>query len=176
MASNNNGKIEDFKNSKFFKLFHDQLKDIYYAEKKLVDALGKMQKTATSTKLASSIENHKQETEGQVERLEQIFGMLEVAARGKKCEAMEGLIEEGKEVMEDSKFDGMVKDAGIIISSQKIEHYEIASYGSLISLAKKMGNEEIADLLNQTLEEEKKTDKLLTKLAESEINEKAAQE
>ncbi|HSJ67065.1 MAG TPA: ferritin-like domain-containing protein [Anditalea sp.] len=172
----NNQDIKKFKDSKFFKLFQDQLKDIYWAEKHLIDALGKMQKAATSTKLASSFEKHKEETQGQVERLEKIFSIMDVAARAKKCEAMEGLIEEGKEIMEDTKADTMVRDAGLIIASQKIEHYEIASYGSLISLAKKIGNDEIANLLNETLEEEKKTDKLLTKLAESEINEKAAQE
>lgn len=176
MANKNEKATNEMKDSKFYKLFQDQLKDIYYAEKKLVDALGKMQKAATSSKLSSSIENHIKETEGQVERLEKIFDMLDIAKRGKKCEAMEGLIEEGKEILEDSKIDNMVKDAGIIIASQKIEHYEIASYGSLISLAQKMGHDEIVGLLNETLEEEKKTDKLLTKLAESEINEKAAQE
>jgi len=174
MANDDN--IKKFKDSKFFKLFQDQLKDIYWAEKHLVDALGKMQKAATSKKLASSFEKHKEETEGQIERLEKIFGILDVAARAKKCEAMEGLIEEGKEIMEDTKADTMVRDAGLIIASQKIEHYEIASYGSLISLAKIIGNDEIANLLNETLEEEKKTDKLLTKLAESEINDKAAKE
>jgi len=174
MANDQN--IENFKGSKFFKLFQDQLKDIYWAEKHLIDALGKMQKAATSKKLASSIENHRQETEGQVERLEKIFEILGVAARAKKCEAMEGLIEEGKEIMEDTKADTMVRDAGLIVASQKIEHYEIASYGSLVSLANKIGNDEIAGLLKETLEEEKKADKLLTKLAESEINEKAAQE
>ncbi|KEO75502.1 YciE/YciF ferroxidase family protein [Anditalea andensis] len=168
--------IQEFKNSKFFKLFQDQLKDIYWAEKHLVEALGKMQKGATSEKLASAIGKHKEETEGQVERLEKIFGLLDVAARGKKCEAMEGLIEEGKEILEDTKADTMVRDAGIIIASQKIEHYEIASYGSLIALAKKIGHDDIASLLTETLEEEKKTDELLTQLAESEVNEKAAQE
>ncbi|WP_143959255.1 YciE/YciF ferroxidase family protein [Litoribacter populi] len=174
MANNQN--IEDFKGSKFFKLFQDQLKDIYWAEKHLVDALGKMQKAATSEKLSSSIENHKAETEGQVERLEKIFGILDVAARGKKCEAMEGLIEEGKEIIEDTKADTMVRDAGLIIAAQKVEHYEIASYGSLVSLAKIIGNDEIANLLSETLEEEKKTDELLTKLAKSEINNKAVTE
>lgn len=176
MANKNEKATGVMKDSKFFKLFQDQLKDIYYAEKKLVDALGKMQKAATSEKLSSSIENHISETEQQVERLEKIFSILEMSQRGKKCEAMEGLIEEAKEILEDAKIDNMVKDAGIIIASQKIEHYEIASYGSLISLAQKMGHDEIANILNETLEEEKKTDKLLSELAESEINEKAAAE
>jgi ferritin-like metal-binding protein YciE len=170
-STSNNGK-----DSKFFKLFQDQLKDIYWAEKNLIPALEKMKKAATSSKLASSIEKHAKETEGQVERLEQVFSLLDMAARGKKCEAMEGLIEEGNEIVSDTKSDTMVRDAGIIIASQKIEHYEIASYGSLIALANKMGMKDAVKLLEKTLEEEKKTDALLTDLAEKEINEEAVKE
>ncbi|WP_143960508.1 YciE/YciF ferroxidase family protein [Litoribacter populi] len=170
-STSNNGK-----DSRFFKLFQEQLKDIYWAEKNLVPALEKMKKAATSSKLASAIEKHAKETQGQIERLEQVFSQIEMAARAKKCEAMEGLIEEGNEIVSDTKADTMVRDAGIIIASQKIEHYEIASYGSLIALANKMAMKEVVKLLEKTLEEEKKTDALLSDLAEKEINEEALKE
>lgn len=172
----NQSNHQEMKNSKFFKLFQDQLKDIYYAEKHLVSGLQKMKKAATSEKLSNAINKHLQETEGHVERLEKVFSSLDVPARGKKCEAIEGLLEEGTEIVEDTKSDTMVRDAGIIIASQKIEHYEIASYGSLVALARKMGQDEVAEQLNTILEEEKKTDALLTELAESEINEEAMKE
>jgi ferritin-like metal-binding protein YciE len=141
-----------------------------------VSGLQKMKKATTSEKLGAAIQKHLQETEGHVERLEKVFSSIDTAARGKKCEAIEGLLEEGSEIVEDTKADTMVRDAGIIIACQKVEHYEIASYGSLVALAKKMGQDEIADQLHSILEEEKKTDALLTELAESEINEEALKE
>ncbi|ASZ10589.1 ferritin-like domain-containing protein [Chitinophaga pendula] len=163
-------------NSKFHKLFLDELKDIYWAEKNLVKALPKMQKGATSEELASAIADHVEQTKEHVSRLEQVFEMLEERAVAKKCEAMEGLIEEGKQVLEDTDEDSMVRDAGIIIASQKIEHYEIAAYGSLYTLASKMGHDEVAQLLEQTLAEEKETDSLLTNIAESTVNDEALAE
>lgn len=162
--------------SKFQKLFMEELKDIYWAEKNLVKALGKMAKAATSEELAEAILTHQEQTKGQVERLEQVFEILGQAPRAKKCEAMEGLIAEGQEVIEDTDEDTAVRDAGIIICSQKIEHYEIAAYGSLRTLAHVMGNDEVANLLEQTLNEEKETDSLLSQLAESTINEEASAE
>jgi len=167
---------EDMPNSKFHELFVDQLKDIYWAEKNLVKALGKMQKAATSEELADAIATHQEQTRGQVERLEQVFESIGQTAKAKKCPAMEGLIAEGQEVVEDTEEDSAVRDAGIIICCQKIEHYEIASYGSLRTLASKMGHEEAVQLLEQTLNEEKETDVLLTQLAESSVNEEAAAE
>jgi ferritin-like metal-binding protein YciE len=153
-------------------LFENELRDIYYAEKALVNALPKMAKGATSEKLKAGIESHLEETEGHVERLEQVFKMLDMAARGKKCEAMDGLIEEGAELLkEDAESD--VLDAGIIAAAQKVEHYEIATYGTLCTWAKQLEFDDAAELLGATLDEEKQTDEKLSQLAESEINQAA---
>ena len=171
--SNSSKKMQE---SKFHELFVHELKDIYWAEKHLAKALPKMAKGATSPELAEAIENHLKETEGQIERLEKVFESIGAKAVGKKCQAMDGLVEEGKEILGDTDKDTSVRDAGIIIASQKIEHYEIASYGSLVALAKKMGHDEAAKLLEQTLEEEKKTDALLTQIAEEHVNESASDE
>ncbi|SEK94411.1 Ferritin-like metal-binding protein YciE [Chitinophaga rupis] len=162
--------------SKFQQLFMDELKDIYWAEKNLVKSLPKMQKAATSEELANAIAEHVEVTKGHVSRLEQVFEMLGAKAVAKKCPAMEGLIAEGQEVVSDTEEDTAVRDAGIIVCSQKIEHYEIAAYGSLRTLANRMGQSEIASLLEQTLEEEKETDQTLTQIAESSVNEEAAAE
>ena len=162
--------------SKFHELFVHELKDIYWAETHLAKALPKMSKGATSPELSKAIENHQKETEGHVQRLDQVFESIGMKSSGVKCHAMEGLLEEGKEVLADTDKDTMVRDAGIIVASQKIEHYEIASYGSLVALAKKMGHDEAAKLLEQTLEEEKKTDALLTQIAEEHVNEEASEE
>ncbi|WPR75967.1 ferritin-like domain-containing protein [Algoriphagus sp. NG3] len=167
---------QKMKNSKFHKLFLKELKDIYWAEKHLVKALPKMKEAATSSKLSKAIGSHLEETEEHVNRLEKVFQLLDEKAQAKKCEAMEGLLAEATSIVDDTKSDTMVRDAGIIIACQKVEHYEIASYGSLTELAKKMEHNECAEILSQTLDEEKKADKKLTKLAESEINDKAAQE
>jgi ferritin-like metal-binding protein YciE len=150
-------------------LFEHELRDIYYAEKALVKALPKMAKGATSEKLKAGIEEHLEQTKGQVERLEQVFELLGVPARGKKCEAMEGLIEEGASLLEEDA-DSDVLDAGIIAAAQKVEHYEIATYGTLCTWARQLGLDDAADLLGETLEEEKQTDLKLSELAESEIN------
>jgi ferritin-like metal-binding protein YciE len=150
-------------------LFLHNLKDIYNAEKQLVKALPKMAKGATSENLRTAILDHLQETHGQVERLEQVFQLLDVGARGIKCAAMEGLVEEGAEVLEDD-FEDAVRDAAIIAAANKVEHYEIATYGTLISFARLLGHENIVELLQATLDEEKAADQKLTELAESEIN------
>ena len=157
-------------------LFIDELKDIYWAEKHLVKNMPKMAKAATSEELRTAFETHLQETEGQVNRLEQAFELLEKKAIGKKCEAMDGLVEEGKSIIEDTEDGTLTRDVGLISAAQKIEHYEIASYGTLRTLANVLGLTEVADLLNQTLEEEKKTDDLLTQIAEGFVNESAKNE
>ena len=157
-------------------LFLDELKDIYWAEKHLTKALPKMQKAATSSELASAFENHLTETEGQIQRIEQVFELLDTPARAKKCDAMDGLVKEAQSLMEELPKGTMVRDAGLIIAAQKVEHYEIAAYGSLVQLAKTMGKNDVAEVLAQTLEEEKRTDQLLTQLAESGINVEAENE
>ena len=157
-------------------LFTDSLKDIYYAEKKLVKALPKMKKAATSESLSSAIAEHIEVTKAQVSRLEEVFQILGKKAQGKKCEAIEGLIKEGESIVEDTEEGTASRDVGIIMASQKIEHYEIASYGSLAQLATTLGMSDIADLLHETLNEEKEADVLLTEVAEYEINYEAVEE
>lgn len=156
-------------------LFIDELKDIIYAERALVKALPKMATNASEPKLVAAIEEHVAVTEGQVERLEKIFELLGESNRGKKCDAMEGLIKEGESIVEETEA-GPVRDAGIISASQKIEHYEIASYGTLAAFAKTLGENEIASLLEETLAEEKQADALLTDSAYNSINFEAAEE
>jgi ferritin-like metal-binding protein YciE len=149
-------------------LFLHELKDIYDGEKRILKALPKMAKAATTSELQAAFEEHLAQTEQQIERLEQVFELIEKPARGKKCMGIQGLLEEGAELM---KEDAMppVMDAGLIAAAQKVEHYEIASYGTLATYAKILGLREAGELLKQTLAEEKETDKLLTRLA-SEIN------
>jgi ferritin-like metal-binding protein YciE len=157
-------------------LFIDEIKDIYWAEKHLTKALPKMRKAATSSELADAIGEHLEVTKIQVGRLEQVFELLGKRAQGKKCDAMEGLVKEGEGVVEDTDAGSATRDVGIILSSQKIEHYEIAAYGGLTQLAKTLGLSEVADLLGQTLAEEKEADELLTGIAENDINYEAAEE
>jgi ferritin-like metal-binding protein YciE len=151
-------------------LFVDELKDIYWAEKHLTKALPKMKKAATSEELANAFDQHLTVTEGHIQRLEEVFEILDMAARAKKCEAMEGLVSEGQNLMDELPKGTAVRDAGLIIAAQKIEHYEIAAYGSLVQLAKTMGQNDIAELLQETLDEEKEADQLLTEIAVSGIN------
>jgi len=151
-------------------LFVEELRDIYWAEKHLTKALPKMKKAATSEELATAFDDHLAVTEKQVERVEKVFELLDMTARAKKCEAMDGLVKEAQNVMEELPRGSAVIDAGLIIAGQKVEHYEIAAYGSLVQLAKTMGEIEIANLLQQTLDEEKQADQLLTELAVSGIN------
>ena len=154
-------------------LFLDTLKDIYYAEKQIYKSLPKMAKAANSDQLRQAFEKHHDETEGQIERIEKIFELLGKPARGKKCDAIEGILDEGKEVMEEYK-DAPALDAGLLAAAQAVEHYEIARYGTLKSWADKLGNKEAVRLLEQTLAEEKKTDDLLSKIAVSAVNAEAA--
>jgi ferritin-like metal-binding protein YciE len=156
-------------------LFLETLKDIYYAEKAILKALPKMAKKATSEDLATAFETHRDETEQQVARLEEIFGILAKPARGKKCPAIDGIIEEGQEIIKEAK-DDTVRDAGMLAAAQAVEHYEISRYGTLKAWAEKLGMDDVAALLDETLEEEKATDLKLTDLAESEINVEANEE
>ncbi|MDV6167206.1 ferritin-like domain-containing protein [Flavobacterium sp. DG1-102-2] len=157
------------------KLFVDSLKDIYWAEKALTKALPKMRKNATTLSLVDAIEEHTTVTEAQVQRLESVFELLNEKAVAKKCEAMDGLIKEGQEIMESTE-PGPVRDAGIIAASQKIEHYEIATYGTLCAFARTLGEEEVASLLEETLNEEKEADAVLSDAAYNDINFEAAGE
>jgi ferritin-like metal-binding protein YciE len=150
-------------------LFLNELKDVLNAEKQLVTALPKMAKAAESPDLATAFTKHLQETEGHVARLEQIFAMLDEPARGKKCKGMEGLLEEGKEILEEEG-EGSVIDAALISAAQRVEHYEIAAYGGLRSFAKLLGQDKAVKLLEQTLAEEEAADKKLSTLAEGGIN------
>ncbi len=150
-------------------LFVDSLKDIYWAEKALTKALPKMAKNATSPGLITAIEDHLAVTQEQVSRVERIFELVGEKAAAKKCEAMEGLIKEGESIIEETQ-PGAVRDAGIIAGSQKIEHYEIATYGTLAAWAKTLGEDEVLELLLTTLAEEKEADMLLTDNAYNTIN------
>ena len=154
-------------------LFIDGLKDIYWAEKALTKTLPKMIKNATSEELVTALTNHLADTEEQVTRLETVFSSIGEKAQAKKCEAMEGLIKEGSKIIENTA-KGAVRDAGIIAAGQKVEHYEIATYGTLCAFAKILGKKEAAELLLETLNEEKKADDKLTEVAEESINLKAA--
>jgi ferritin-like metal-binding protein YciE len=153
-------------------LFHDTLKDIYYAEKKILSTLPKMAKAAQSADLKAAFEKHETETEGQVDRLEQVFEMIGAQARGKKCDAIEGIIDEGKEIMQEYK-GSTALDAGLLAAAQAVEHYEISRYGTLKTWAAKLGLKQVVPLLDQTLQQEKKTDADLSKIAESAVNAEA---
>jgi ferritin-like metal-binding protein YciE len=158
------------------KFFYDSLKDIYWAEKHLTKALPKLSKAATNEELISALDEHLEVTETHIERLEQVFELLGKKAQAKKCEAMEGLTKEADSIVEETEKGTSTRDVGIIMASQKVEHYEIATYGGLTQLAKTMGLSEVADLLGQTLQEEKDADENLTSIAENDINLKAENE
>jgi len=172
-ASGMTGKMKD---SEFHQFFVDELKDIYWAEKHLVQALPKMKKAATSPELAAAFEKHTNETQTHVATLEKVFELLEEKAVAKKCDAMEGLLAEANGIIEDTEKGTMTRDAGLVLAAQKVEHYEIATYGSLRTFAESMGHDEVAELLQQTLENEKATDEALTQTAENFILEQAVNE
>jgi ferritin-like metal-binding protein YciE len=153
-------------------LFHETLKDIYFAEKKILSALPKMAKAAHSKDLKAAFEKHETETEEHVARLEKVFEEIDEAARGKTCDAIMGIIEEGQEVMKEFKGEPAL-DAGLLAAAQAVEHYEIARYGTLKTWAAELGLKEAVKLLDETLAEEKKTDETLTRLAEQEVNQHA---
>jgi ferritin-like metal-binding protein YciE len=154
--------------------FVEELRDTYDAEKQLTKALPKMAKAASSPELKEAIENHLEETRQQVQRLEQVFAAIEEKARGKHCEGIAGIIEEGQSVMQE-EYDEATADALLIAAAQRAEHYEMAAYGTLVAWARAMGHDDAADLLQETLDEEKAADEKLNELAEGGINEQAAQ-
>ena len=150
-------------------LFLDTLKDIYYAEKQILKSLPKMAKAANSDQLRAAFDKHEGETEGQIERLEQIFELLGKPARGKKCDAIEGILDEGTEIMDEYKGEPAL-DAGLLAAAQAVEHYEISRYGTLKTWANELGYNDAIKLLDATLNEEKNTDSTLSQIAESEVN------
>jgi ferritin-like metal-binding protein YciE len=174
--SNTKSKTGKVENSEFHEFFVDELKDIYWAEKHLSKALPKMKKAATSPELAAAFEKHTEETNNHIATLEQVFQLLDEKAQAKKCDAMEGLLKEAEGVIEDTEADTMIRDAGLILAAQKVEHYEIATYGTLVVFAQNMGHNDVAELLQFTLDNEKETDVALTEIAVSSINEQAAAE
>ena len=155
-------------------LFIEELRDMYHAEKQLARALPKMAKAASSEQLKQAFQEHTEVTKGQIERLQQVFESIGSPARAKRCEAMEGLIEEAQEML-DEDISEQLLDVALIASAQKVEHYEIAGYGTLRTLAQQLGETEAGKLLEETLNEEKKTDELLNKIALSDVNKRAAQ-
>lgn len=157
------------KDSELHELFLDELADILHAERQLTKALPKMAKAAKSEELTTAFESHLAETENQIKRLEQVFASLDEPVKSKECKAMKGLLEEGKEMMEEMK-DSPALDAALIAAAQKVEHYEIASYGTVCAWAEKMGHDEAVELLTETLDEEKAADEKLTAIAESSAN------
>jgi len=170
------GKKSPVSDSLLEEFFHDELKDIYWAEQHLVKTLPKMKQAASTQELQDAFEEHLQVTKTHVERLEQVFEMLGHKAQGKKCDAMEGLTKEGESIIEDTEEGTATRDVGLIMAAQKVEHYEIATYGGLTTLAKTLGRDDIASILHTTLEEEKAADIGLTEIAENDINYQAAEE
>jgi ferritin-like metal-binding protein YciE len=171
-----NGKAPQANDSQLEEFFHDEIKDIYWAEKKLVKTLPKMAKAATSEALKNAFTKHLAETQGHVERLEEVFQLLGHKPQAKKCDAMEGITEEGASVIEDTEDGSSTRDVALILAGQKAEHYEIATYGGLAKIARTLGHNDVAKILETTLQEEKKTDAALTQLAESSVNQEATAE
>ena len=156
--------------------FIDQLKDIYYAEQQLLKALNEMKSASTTEELEEAFEHHHSQTQKQIKRLDKVFQLLKEKPEGKKCEAMDGLIKEAKTIINETKEGTMTRDAALIIAAQKVEHYEIATYGGLVQLAITLGKNRAASLLDKTLQEEEDTDRHLTDIAESYINFEAEEE
>ena len=164
------------KNSRLQEFFIDQLQDIYWAEQKLVKTLPKMEDAANSNELKQAFNSHLQETRNHVSRLEKVFDLLGEPAEAKKCHAMAGITDEGEEIIDETEDNTAQRDVGLIFAGQKAEHYEIASYGGLVQLARTLGYADIAEILGVTLAEEKKADSLLTRIAENGINVQAKEE
>ena len=174
--SNGKQKYAKVEDSMLQEFFVDELKDIYWAEKHLVKTLPKMEKAATTQELKDAFADHLETTKSHVERLEKIFDMLGEKAVAKKCEAMAGITKEGEDIIGETEKGTATRDVGLILAAQKVEHYEIATYGGLAQLAKTLSHNDVAKLLEQTLSEEKEADELLTSVAENSVNYEAAQE
>ena len=170
------GKTPRANDSRLEEFFHDEIKDIYWAEKKLVKTLPKMARAATSEDLKNAFTEHLAQTKEHVTRLEQVFGLIGHKPQAKKCDAMEGITEEGASIIEDTEDGTSTRDVALIMAGQKAEHYEIATYGALAQIARTLGHNEVARILATTLQEEKKTDEMLTRLAESGVNQDAGAE
>jgi len=168
--------VQNATDSKLKEFFTDQLEDLYWAEKKLVKTLPKMQKAATSDQLKDAFGNHLVQTENHVTRLEQVFGIIGEKVDSTKCPAMAGIVDEGEEIIDETEKGTAQRDVGLIFAGQKAEHYEIASYGGMVSLAKTLGYDDAAEILSQTLQEEKAADELLTQIAENGVNYQASNE
>jgi ferritin-like metal-binding protein YciE len=166
ISKNNHSKDDSF----LEKFFTDQLKDIYYAEKKILEGLKKMEESSTTDELKDAFREHHTQTEKHVKRLEKVFGLLGKKAEGEKCDAIEGILKEAASIIEETQEGSMTRDAALIFAAQKVEHYEIATYGGLVQFAITMGHHEAADILDRTLREEENTDALLTEIAENDIN------
>jgi ferritin-like metal-binding protein YciE len=167
---------DEMKNSSLHKFFVSSLKDIYFAENAIIEALEKMQEAATTEELKDAFEDHQLQTKKHVSRLEKVFKLIDENPEKKECEAIKGIIKEGEEIIKATQEGSMTRDAALIIAAQKVEHYEIATYGGLAQLAITMGHDKVADLLEKTLQEEEDTDYNLTEIAETFINFDAEQE
>jgi ferritin-like metal-binding protein YciE len=171
MSKNNNSKNNNSKGDSFLeKFFTDQLKDIYYAENKILEGLKKMEESSTTDELKDAFREHHTQTEKHVKRLEKVFGLIGKNAEGEKCEAIEGILKEADSIIEETREGSMTRDAALIFAAQKVEHYEIATYGGLVQFAITMGHHEAADILDRTLREEENADAFLTEIAENDIN------
>jgi len=175
-ASTSAKNIAEVSDSKLEEFFTDEIKDIYWAEKHLVKTLPKMQKASTSPELQNAIGDHLEQTKEHVSRLEQVFEILGQKPQAKKCDAMEGITKEGESVIEDTEDGTATRDVGVILAGQKVEHYEIATYGGLAQLARTLGHEDVAEILETTLSEEREADELLTSIAENNVNYQAEEE
>ena len=177
-ASVDNATVDknEMNNSPLHKFFVSALKDIYYAENAIIEALGKMQEAATTEELKEAFEDHQLQTQKHMSRLERVFKLINESPEKKECKAIKGIIEEGEEIIKSTEEGSMTRDAALIIAAQKVEHYEIATYGGLAQLAITMGYDKAADLLEKTLQEEEDTDYDLTEIAETYINFDAEQE
>jgi len=170
------GETKSSEDSELMDFFVHQLKDIYWAEKHLVKSLPKMSRSASSQDLKDAFDDHLSVTEEHVNRLEEVFSMLDMKPSAEKCEAMDGLVKEANEIIDETDEGTITRDAALIVAAQKVEHYEIATYGSLRTLARVLKHDDAAELLSSTLDEEKGADETLTSIAESHINEEAEQE
>ncbi|MCQ9639623.1 ferritin-like domain-containing protein [Chryseobacterium sp. WG14] len=176
IVKNGNIITEEMKNAPLHQFFVNALKDIYYAENAILEALDKMQEAATAEELKEAFEDHHLQTQKHVKRLEKVFQLIGEKPEKKECKAIKGIIEEGEEVIKTTEEGTATRDAALIIAAQKVEHYEIATYGGLAQLAITMGHDKAADLLERTLQEEEDTDYQLTEIAETSINFDAEQE
>jgi ferritin-like metal-binding protein YciE len=176
ISSNNNKSTNEEQESRLHTFFVEELKDMYWAEKHIAKTLPKMKKAATSEKLQKAFETHLAQTQTHITRLEQVFESLGLKAKGQKCEAISGITAEGETIISDTEKGTATRDVGLIFAAQKVEHYEIASYGGLAQLATTLGRTKAATLLQKTLQEEKDTDSLLTKIAENNVNYNSARE